>query len=280
MPQARMNRCVNAPQKLQPKEKEMGTNYRFSLNEERYVIDMLNPANTGKGYCHDGDPEDDMYLRERVLMVRLGEMLKALIIPTEPMKKDRFGNEYRPFNEEEHSIWRALLAAIHASHLNTLDAALSLQHKFGGKLKREKKGMQDFTSLSLFRDDVEHLLRDLYGDIETEALDSVLRAVFCIVEECTKYVRTDLWKEHTDAVDMDYMLGIGVPDGYGISGSDHRRGMAAKFDLIVRACEVGANPFAFSEYTVEFAKRFGEHWMLPANYMEFLSLSDEMKMRW
>jgi hypothetical protein len=56
--------------------------------------------------------------------------------------------------------------------------------------------------------------------------------------------------------------------------------MAAKFDLIVRACEVMANPLAFSEYTVEFAKQFGEHWMLPGNYTEFLSLSDEMKMQW
>ena len=37
-----------------------------------------------------------------------------------------------------------------------------------------------------------------------------------------------------------------------------------------------ANPPAFSEYTVEFAKRFGEDWMLPNNDEEFL----EMKTRW
>ena len=160
--------------------------------------------------------------------------------------------------------------------MNSFDPALSIQHQFGGTLKREKKGMQDFTSLSLFRDDVECLLRDLYGDIDSEALDSVLYAVFTVVGAFTKYARADLGKEHNDAVDLDYMLGIGVPDGYGISGSDWRGGMRAKFDLIVRAYEVLANPSAFSEYTVEFAKRFGEHWVVPNNDKEFL----EMKKRW
>jgi hypothetical protein len=58
----------------------MITNCRFALDEKRYVIDLLNPANSGKGYCHEGNPEDDSYLRERVLMVRLSEMLDKLII--------------------------------------------------------------------------------------------------------------------------------------------------------------------------------------------------------
>jgi|SRR5262245_21523119 len=40
-----------------------------------------------------------------------------------------------------------------------------------------------------------------------------LWAVFCIVQEFTKFVRSDLWKEHRDAEDFDYILGIGVPEG-------------------------------------------------------------------
>ena len=77
------------------------------------------------------------------------------------------------------------------------------------------------------------------------------------------------------------MLGIGVPKAFGpLSGSEWSRGMVAKLDLIVRACEAHANPSILSEYTVEFAKRFGEHWKLPDNPTEFLGLSDEMKMRW
>ena len=231
----------------------MSVNYRFTLDEQRRVIDTVNVANSGKGYCHEGHREDDKYLRERVLMVRLGELIDKLIINLRPMQK-------RSFNEESHAIWCAMLYTIKASHLNTFDPALSLQHRFDGKLRRQRKHTQDFTSLALFRDDVECLLRDLYGDVESEALDSVVWAVFHIVQGYTKFVRPDLWKEHSDAEDLDYMFGIGVPEGYGISGSEWRRGMVAKADLINRVREVSANLSTFSEYTIEFAKRFAERW--------------------
>src|SRR5215510_6936838 len=240
--------------------KHMSSNCRFALDEKRYVIDAVNVANSGKGYCHEGDPEDDKYLRERVLMIRLSEMIEKLIVNLMPMQKLPSGEEYKPKNEESFSIWWAMLGMIKASHLNTLDPAMSIQHKFDGKLKRQKKGTQDFTSLALFRDDVECLLRDLYGDVESDALGSVLRAVFRIVEQFAKFVRPDLSKEHRDAENLDYMLGIGVPDGYGINGSDWRRGMAAKFYLILRVRDVNANGSTFSEYTIEFAKLFAERW--------------------
>jgi hypothetical protein len=42
-------------------------------------------------------------------------------------------------------------------------------------------GFLRVTSLWLFRDDVERLLRDLYGDVESDALDRVLGAVFAVV---------------------------------------------------------------------------------------------------
>src|SRR5262249_41308812 len=238
----------------------MSANCRFALDEKRYVIDAVNVANSGKGYCHEGDPEDDKYLRERVLMIRLSEMIKKLIIDLRTMQKLPSGEEYKPDNEESFAIWWATLDTIRASHLNTFDSALSIQHKFDGKLRRQKKGTQDFTSLSLFRDDVESLLRDLYGDLESEALDSVVRAVFCIVQEFTRYVRPDLWKEHNDAENLDYTFGIGVPDGYGVNGSDWRRAMWAKFDLILRVYEVQQEPSAFSDYTIDFANRFSQKW--------------------
>jgi hypothetical protein len=237
----------------------MTSNCRFTLDERRYVIDAVNVANSGKGYCHDGNPEDDKHLRERVLMVRLAEILEKLIIDLRPMRKLPSGEEFKPHNEVCSAIAWALLKTITASHLNTFDPMLSIQHKFDGKLKSQKKP-QDFTSLALFRDDVDCLLRDLYGDIESDALDSVLRAVFRIVEQFAKFVRPDLWKEHSDAEDLDYMFGIGVPDGYAINGSDWRRGMAAKADLFHRVREVNANASSFSEYTIEFAKLFAEQW--------------------
>ena len=52
----------------------MSNNRRFALDEKRKIIDAVNAANSGKGYCYEGDPEDDKHLRESVLMVRLGEI--------------------------------------------------------------------------------------------------------------------------------------------------------------------------------------------------------------
>jgi hypothetical protein len=183
-----------------------------------------------------------------------------LIINTNPIEKVRDGEEYQPICEERHSIFWPLYSAIKASHLNTLDVALSIQHRFGGEPKREKIGWQDFTSLSLFADDVERLLRDLYGEFDDEALIRVRRAVLCMVEEFTKYLRKGLWQEHRDAMNVDYMCGIGVPDGYGIGGSEFRRGLRAAHDLKAHAGAVRANPATFSKYTVEFVNEFFADW--------------------
>ena len=130
--------------------------------------------------------------------------------------------------------------------------ALSIQHRFNGELKREKVGWQDFTSLSLFADDVERLLRDLYGEPDNEAIDQLRSAVFAIVEEFTRFVRKDVWQEHQDAVNVDYSCGIGVPDGCGIGSSEFHRGVRSGHDLELRARAVRANPAAFSKYTVMF----------------------------
>jgi hypothetical protein len=250
----------------------MSGNRRFALDERRYVIDAINAANSGKGYCHKGDPEDDKHLRERILQVGLGEMLEKLIINVRPTQEHRSGEKYQPFNKERHAIWVAILGTIWASHLNSFDPAMSIQHKFDGKLRRQKKGTQDFTSLALFRDDVECLLRDLYCDVESDALDSIVWAVFRIVQEFTRYVRPDLCKEHSDAEDLDYIFGIGVPDGSGINGSEWRDGMVAKRDLILRVYEVQQEPSAFSDYTIDFANRFSQQWDCSLNSVRGLVL--------
>ena len=52
----------------------MSINCRFALDGRRNVIDAVNVANSGKGYCHEGAPEDDKHLRERLLQVWLGEI--------------------------------------------------------------------------------------------------------------------------------------------------------------------------------------------------------------
>jgi hypothetical protein len=201
-------------------------------------------------------------------MIRLSGLVKKLIINLRPMEKWPWGEEeeYEPCNEEANSIWMALFYTIRASHLNTFDPTMSIQHKFDGKLRRQKKHTQDFTSLSLFRDEVECLLRDLYGDVESEALDSIVWAVFNIVEEFTKYVRPDLEKERHDAWSLDYSFGIGLQEGDCLQSSDVSRGITAKRDLIHRARVVNANPSTFSEYTREFAKLFAERWDCSKEY--------------
>ena len=89
-----------------------------------------------------------------------------------------------------------------------------------------------------------------------------------IVEQFAKFVRPDLWKEHSEGEDLDYMFGIGVPEACGISGSNWRRGMAAKFSLIHRVREVNANLSTVSEYTIEFAKLFAERWDCSKEYVD------------
>ena len=54
------------------------------------------------------------------------------------------------------------------------------------------------------------------------------------------------------------MLGIGVPEGYGMNDPEGGRGMKAKVNLFRRDREENANPSTFSEYTREFAKLFAE----------------------
>jgi hypothetical protein len=233
---------------------------RFVLDEKRNVIDTLNPTER-KGYCHVDTPEDQGHLRERALMVRLAELVDDLIVNLEPEQMDQRGNTYRPFNNESRSIWHAIYCAIMASRLNTLEPAMSIKNRFDGTLKRRRTGLQAFTSLSLFRDDVERLLRDLYGDIEGDELDGVLNAIFVIIKEFTQYVRKDLWQEHQDAMDWDYIWGIGLPDGYNLSGSDHGRAREALANLRVDVREVRRNPSAFSKYTIEFATRHVEEFI-------------------
>jgi hypothetical protein len=227
---------LSRPPNSDPK-KEMQMNHRFSIKQDGLIVDALNPANNcDRNYFFDGDPKDDAHLRERVLWIRLADLVEHLIINTNPMERFPDGQGYQPHCEESGSISWALYNAIMASHLNTLDVVLSIQHKFGGELKREKTGWQDFTSLSLFVDDVERLLRDLYGEADDKAVDRVRQAVSWIVEEFVKHLRKDLWQEHQNAVNIDYMCGIGVPKGYGLSSSDHRRGHCAAHDveLLVR----------------------------------------------
>ena len=168
----------------------------------------------------------DRNLREQVLSVRLGEIVDKLT----------------PHLDRCHIMTEAIFAVIRASHLNSFDPMLAFRHRSDGILRRSKEGDQDISSLSLFRDDVERLLRDLYGDFESEALESVLFSVSSIVRTIANYECSDLAREDFAAGSLDYMRGIGVPEGCGFSGSDHRDGMVAKIYLTARVRDIFTSP--------------------------------------
>jgi hypothetical protein len=71
-------------------------------------------------------------------------------------------------------------------------------------------------------------------------------------------LRSDLWQEHNDAENIDYVNGIGLFEGCGISGSDHCRANRAAYDLALRAGAVRADLSRFSKYTVRFVKALEE----------------------
>src|SRR6185436_2148741 len=114
-------------------------------------------------------------------------------------------------------------------------------HNFDGELRRDGQGWQDCTSLALFIDDIERLLRDLYGCCMDDAIQQLRWACLVVLCSITEHVRSDLYQEHKDAQDIDYCNGIGVPEGCGIGGSDYRRMICASHNLADRARAVRAN---------------------------------------
>jgi hypothetical protein len=56
----------------------MNANQRFSLIDDRYIVDRLDLSGEHiECYWMEGDPKDDMYLRERVLRSRLTKIYFA-----------------------------------------------------------------------------------------------------------------------------------------------------------------------------------------------------------
>jgi hypothetical protein len=237
----------------------MTTNQRFVLNEKEHVVDTLNPTcEPISGHRWEGDPEDYVNLRMVVLRHRLAKLVDRLM---------------QPSGAKDHKFWWVLVETIRASHLHTFAPVLSIQNKFDGVLKRENAGVRDITSLSLFVDDVQRLLRDLYGDVESGAVETLESAVYRITEGFMQYLCKDIYEEHHNAIAWDWGNGIGMPEGCGISGSEHRRGTQALRALQARAREVRKNPADFSAYTVEFVKHFADRYIIDET--EF-ALDDEL----
>jgi hypothetical protein len=218
----------------------MKTNLRFVVRNNR-LVDTLNLTDD-LGSWDKRAGNDWRLLRERVLYERLHKLSKKL------------------FRNESFYICYQIFQIVCTSQLNTFDLEISVKHRFiGGRsaLKR-KEGIGPFASLQLFIDDFECLLRDLYGDIESGAMERVLFAVSITVVQQSRHIAPELYKEHVDAEICDWGDGINLPKGCSPSVSDVRAGMWAERALMRRARDVLAKPSAFSEYTVEFAKKVNE----------------------
>ena len=232
----------------------MDANIRFTVDENRFVTDSINPTNSGKWRAAE-DIFSDKDLRDCILTGRLLEMTSMFTINRRP-------DTDKPTINHSTMLHLILLQAMRTSHLNTFDPLISVQQKFHGRLKSEKRGLGDHTSIALFCEDVERLLRDLYGDIEHNALVGLKSTVFQLVYVFTHYACGDIWKEYECAVDADQGLwGVGLPDGYSINGSMLRRGMHGFADLGARVREVRSNRNFFGPYTVASADLLAERWL-------------------
>ena len=184
-------------------------------------------------------------IRLKELRDRLWKLIVKLMI-----KSDRVSDR----------LFWMIFFTIEASHLNAVDCEVAAQHPFQGKLRRKKTGIADFTSISLFIADVESLLREMYGDVDSDALDKLLRAVRTIVLKFTVSSHPDLCDEYYQAGNIDYINGIGAPKGYGLSCSDHNRAAIAAHSLAIRILRVSVTPDAYSPYTNQFIKALKKHW--------------------
>jgi hypothetical protein len=219
---------------------------RFILDDRSYIIDKANLADIRK-YKYHGEPNDsDKDIRRYLLRRRLNRLVLKLIV----------GPEARTVRQ---SLVNMLLAVIEASQLNKLDPSLSIDHPFKGKLRR-KEEMRDYTSISLFIGDVERVLRELYGDLDGDALEELLFAIRVMVVEFTKYVRPDLHREYYDADACDYLVGFDRAEGYGLTDEDHQKARIAADALAIRAMQVSAKPDAYCRYTCKFVEALDEEW--------------------
>jgi hypothetical protein len=137
---------------------------------------------------------------------------------------------------------------------------ISLQNPFKGKLKHRKTEMRELTSISLFIDDVERLLRDLYGDIDGDDLNDVVNAIRSTVERLATYVLPDLAEEYNMATVVDMGAGRGLDPGDGVSSRMVRDSVEPAETLILRARKVLFAESDYGRYTASFAKALKEYW--------------------
>jgi len=223
------------------------TNNRFLLDSDGSVVDTCksNFRSHRVRYCEPCDTTESS-LRETVLFDRLMELVDKLLGP------------FQDKNLKNRSLTRIIYHTITQSRLNTRDVSASLEHKFNGTLHSDRDRWQYVTSIALFINDIEYLLRDLYGDFDDDdAIGSIRKVLLVVVPEFLRFARNDLWLEHESAVDIDDYFEPSELMDLGICWKDLVRGADKAFAYMVdRVRDSRANPNAFCEYTASFLNAY------------------------
>jgi hypothetical protein len=209
------------------------------------IIDRCNPDTESEIHYFDYQPEQ-FDMRKILLLNRLRRLAEDFIINRDPPQTDWRGESWLPASDQAGGLAASLFNAIIASALNTVDPSQGMQLRFNGQLKRDNANLRDVTSLSLFCEDVEKVLRDLYGDVNDKMLADLLNAVSVIATQFVKSARNELWQEHNNARD------------WGCLYIEDARRYAALEELKGRVRDVTEDPAKHSKYTVEFARLFEE----------------------
>jgi hypothetical protein len=171
--------------------------------------------------------------RDDALSDRLEKPLSRLIVNNSP----------KDISEVQGSLSQMIVGTVKVSRLNIRDPGLATQHPFQGRLKFRKAAITEFTSIFRFVCDVECLLRELYGDVDGDDLDELVRVIWKIVEEFTKHVCCDIYQEYRDAHEYQY-----------------RQSWIAAPALTHRAMQVSVAPDAHCWYTKKFVKSLKKYW--------------------
>jgi hypothetical protein len=153
-----------------------------------------------------------------------------------------------------------LCSVLEASQLNRRDVRVSLQNRFKGRLRHRKTELKEVTTISLFTDDVERLLRDLYGDIESDGFTELMGAVKSTAVTLSSLLLPELGEEYNTACNVDVGAGRSLPPGEGVSTAMIIGAVEHAQTLILRIREVLSCPSAYGRYTVSFATTVREYW--------------------
>ena len=229
---------------------------RFSLSKNRYVIDNLNPKNSFLIYIPSGCEESQECLRINVLLFHVHRLLKDLLRLKQANKPNRL---WRVLPSAAVTMGSVLVAIGEVSFPTR--ARSGRQRETPIRKRPEMRGIQAFTSLSLFANDLQATIADLYDNPSCVTLGSVHNAVLETLRACLKESLRDLWKEYDWATNIDYSwYGIGLISGYGISTEEYKRAVEGIEEIALRAKAVRATPEKFCPYTIRFVDCLDKHW--------------------